>query len=64
MADDDVDEGVEIARITIVKSFNDAADGGFMVATTYSEGLALVDALGMLAFSTQMTVREYLGDDE
>jgi hypothetical protein len=62
MADDDADQ-VEIARITIVKSFDDRADGGAAVVTTYSDNLALIDALGMLAFATQMTVRTYLGDD-
>lgn len=63
MTDEDGDQ-VEMARITIVKTFDDQADGGMAVTTTYSENLALIDALGMLAFATQMTVRTYLDDDE
>jgi len=54
---------VEIARITIVKTYDDDADGGEAIFTAYSENLSLVDALGMLAFAQAMTVRQYLGDD-
>ncbi len=57
-------EPVELARITIVKTYDDNADGGEAITTTYSEHLGLADALGMLAFSQAMTVRHYLGDDE
>lgn len=54
----------ELARITIVKTFNDDADGGEAIQTTYSEGLSLVDALGMLAFAQATTFPTYAGDDD
>jgi hypothetical protein len=60
----DIGEGVEIARIVIIKTFDDTADGGSAIFTCYSDGLALTDALGMLAFAQAMTVRDYLGDDD
>lgn len=54
---------VELARITIVKRYDDAADGGEAVITTYSEGLSLLDALGMLAFAQATTLSDYLDDE-
>lgn len=51
--DDDLDlpdGAVETARITIVKVFDDNAPGGIGIYTQYSEGLTLVDALGLLSF--------------
>lgn len=53
---------VELARITIVKTYDDDADGGEAIITTYSDSLGLADALGMLAFASAMTVRDYLDD--
>lgn len=65
MSGPELPEGsVEVARITIVKTFDDDAEGGAAIYTSYSENLPLVDALGMLAFSQAMTVRDYLGDDD
>jgi hypothetical protein len=58
------DDSIEVARITITKTFTDEVEGGSAIFTSYSDGLGLADALGMLAFSQVMTVREYLGDDE
>jgi hypothetical protein len=57
-------EPVELARITIVKRYDDDADGGEAIVTTYSDGLSLVDALGMLAFAQATTLPTYLDDDE
>ena len=56
----------EIARITIVKTFDDDADGGEAIVTEYSEGLSLVDALGMLAFAQATTFDTYVqqADDD
>jgi hypothetical protein len=51
---------LEIARITIVKRFDDQADGGDTIHTTYSDGLGLADALGMLAFAQATTAHDYL----
>ncbi len=61
---DDAVRGSEVARITIVKAFDDAAEGGEAITTTYSDHLSLVDALGMLAFAQATTVRTYLDEDE
>jgi hypothetical protein len=55
-------EPLEVARITIVKTL-DAEEGDDIITTTYSAGLALSDALGMLAFAQAMVVRDYLDDD-
>lgn len=54
----------EIARITIIKSFDDDADGGEAVLTQYSDGLSLVDALGMLAFAQATTLDTYMNDED
>ena len=42
---------IEVARITIVKTFTDDAEGGAGVFMSYSDDLGLLDALGMLAFA-------------
>jgi len=52
---------MEIARITIVKSL---FEDDVVIRTLRSDDLPLVDALGMLAFSQAMIVRDYLGEDE
>lgn len=57
------DTVTEVARVVIVKTFDDDADGGEAIVTTYSEGLSLVDALGMLAFSTWATPSTYIDDE-
>ncbi len=59
-------EPIEVARITITKHFNDQAEGGASIGVEYSEDLALVDALGMLAFAQWSTPRVYLdaGDED
>jgi hypothetical protein len=54
--------GNQIGRILIVKAFDDDADGGEAVTTSYSAGLSLVDALGMLAFATWSTPDTYMKD--
>lgn len=61
--DADPPQGVEVARITIVKTFDADADGGAAVWTTYSDGLTLIDALGMLAFAQATTFHNYRGDE-
>lgn len=60
----DVGNGIEMARITIVKTFDDDAEGGAGIWTSYSDGLGLADALGMLAYSQATTFRTYMGDDQ
>ena len=60
MSECELPEGaVEVARITIVKTFDDNMPGGSGVFTHYSEGLSLLDALGMLAFATATTPDTY-----
>ena len=54
----------EIARITIAKTFDQDADGGEAIVTSYSDGLSLVDALGMLAFAQATTFDTYVNDAE
>ena len=60
----DVGDGVEIARVTIVKTFDDNAEGGAAIWVGYSDGLGLADALGMIAFAQAMTPRTYLDEDD
>lgn len=58
--DVNIPEGAtEVARIVIVKTFDDLAPGGEAVAAAYSDGLSLLDALGMLAFTTATTPDTY-----
>lgn len=54
---------VEMGRVVIVKAFTDDATGGFTVTTTYSDGLSLYDALGMLTYAQFTTPETFLGDD-
>lgn len=55
-------DGPEIARITIVETFADEAEGGSAITIVYSDGLGLADALGMLAFAQATTAHEFLHD--
>lgn len=55
---------VEVARITIVKTFDDNADGGMGCWVGYSDDLSLIDALGMVAFAQATTLGNYMDDDE
>lgn len=67
MTDDmapDVGDGIEVARLTIIKTFDDHADGGAAIRASWSDGLALADALGMLAFAEHTIVRAVLDGDE
>ena len=57
--DADPPQGVEIARITIVKTFDDDAPGGSAVWTTYSDGLTLLDAMGMIAWALAVVYKDY-----
>lgn len=52
-------EPVEVARITIVKTFDEDADGGVACEVSYSDDLTLLDALGLLAFATTTTPDNY-----
>ena len=63
---DNLPEGAtEVARITIVKYFDDNAADGEAVYARYSDGLSLLDALGMLAFTTATTPDTYgMTEDE
>lgn len=54
---------VEVARITIVKTFDDNADGGMACFVGYSDDLSLIDALGMVAFAQATTLDTYTEDD-
>lgn len=54
---------VEVARITIVKTFDDNSDGGVGCFIGYSDSLSLIDALGMVAFAQATTLNTYMEDD-
>lgn len=58
-SDADAPRGIEVARITIVKTFDDEAEGSMAVWTTSSQGLSLIDAMGMLAFSSGVVYRDF-----
>ena len=62
--DGPAEETVEVTCITIRKVFDDAADGGTAIYAEWSDGLGMADALGMLAFTEHMLVRDFLGDDD
>ena len=65
MSDMDLPEGsVEVARITIVKTFDDQAEGGMACTVAYSDDLGMLDALGMLAFATATTPDTFGMTDE
>lgn len=65
MSEPDLPEGaVEVARITIVKTFDDTAEGGMACEVGYSDQLCLLDALGMLAYATHVTPETYNADAE
>lgn len=63
-ADGERNDTLEIARITIVKVFDDESDGGTAILTKFSDSLPLLDALGMLTFAQAAVTREYFFDDE
>lgn len=56
--------GPEVARIEIVKRFNDDAEGGMSVHVTYGDDLTLLDALGMLAFAQATAFDTYTNEEE
>ena len=59
MTDDD--EGFEVARITIRRVILNGGDD--VVRVEYSDGLTLLDGLGMLAFAT-VTAPEDVDEDD
>lgn len=55
--------GIEIGRVTIIKRLD--VDGTTEVINTcYSDGLTLIDALGMLTFALAYTPPAFDTDDE
>ena len=58
------DGSIEVARITIVKTFDDNAEGGAAVFVNYGGDLALVDALGMLAFAQATAFDTYANEED
>lgn len=58
------DGGVELARITVVKSVTDTDCLVFVDATCPDgEDIALVEALGMLELAKDTLIRQAMGDD-
>jgi hypothetical protein len=56
------DSGAELARIEIVRWLRD--DEEDIVTSTYSDGLTLLDALGMLAFATATCLPDFEATDD
>ncbi len=52
-------ERYEVARITNIKFIE---DGDVRISTECSDGLALIDALGMLRPSEDTVIRDYMED--
>ena len=55
---------VEVAKITITKYIDPTAQGGMSIYVDYGTGLALVDALGMIAFAQGTAFDVYMEDDD
>jgi hypothetical protein len=60
MADAADESRYEIARITIIKVIE---DDDVVINTDWSDGLALVDALGMLRLAEDTVIRGFMGED-
>lgn len=65
MADEERGDRIEVGRITIIKAFADDSESGSAVRVQYSDGLDMLDALGMLAFAQTLAMAQILeGDDD
>lgn len=59
----DEDDRIILAQITITKYLDDTIEGGVAVETDYSDGLPLIEALGLLTFATLSVPEDYYGDE-
>lgn len=65
MPDDDAeDEGLQVAEIKIRRSLHDSGnDSSDQVWVTTSEGMSLLEALGLLRFAEMTIIEEFSQDD-
>lgn len=64
MSDDDPDEGLQVAEITITRRFvNMDGPDSDQVSVSYSESMTLIDALGLLRFA-EMSIIDDFNDSE
>jgi hypothetical protein len=62
-SDADAPRGIEVSRVTIVKTFDNDAEGGAGCWITYSEGLSMIDAVGMISFALIQVKDDYMGQE-
>lgn len=58
------EDSIEVAKITITKYFDERAQGGAACHIEYSEGLSLIDALGMISWVDKFVVDDYTSKND
>ena len=62
MSDDEQDEGLQVAEITITRRLVDGPTSD-QVWVSYSDGLTLLDALGLLRFAEMSVIDDFNESD-